>query len=155
MNDLPRSRSAFLRPMLPKFILPAALGLSAAALCGCANHFVSSFRPVPDYAGSIPPQEQQPAPRLILTADPKREIDRLKQSGYVVMGTSGFDDDWKPRRLLRKDAVREGQYVGAEVVVLRKLSAPVPTAPDATVAAPADPTAQDFRYFAVYLKHGA
>lgn len=141
--------------MLPKLVLPAALGLSVAALCGCANHFVSSFRPVPDYANSIPPQEMQPAPRLIVTADPKSEIDQLKQSGFVVMGTAGFDQDWKPRHLLRKDAVREGQYVGAEVVVLRRISEPVPTAPDATVAAPADPTAQEFRYFAVYLKHGA
>jgi hypothetical protein len=135
--------------------LVAALGLSAAALSGCANHFVSSFRPVPNYTGSIPTSEAEPDPRLIVTADPKQEIDQLKAAGFTVIGTSGFDRDWKARHFLRKDAVREGRYLGAEVVVLRKVSVPVPTSPDPTVAAPADPTAQEFRYFAVYLKHGA
>ncbi len=135
--------------------LVAGLGLSAVALSGCANHFVSSFRPVPSYTGSIPGAETDPDPRLIVTADPKNEIDQLKQAGFTVIGTSGFDHDWKPRHLLRKDAVREGRYLGAEVVVMRKLSVPVPTGPDSTVASPADSSAQEFRYFAVYLKHTA
>jgi hypothetical protein len=154
VNDLMVMRSVFLRSMPPKSILLAALGLSAAILSGCANHFVSSFRPVPNYAGSIPPQEAAPDPRLIVTADPKHEVDQLKEAGFVVMGTSGFDRDWKPRHLLREDAVREGRYLGAEVVVLRKAGIPVPVVSDPTVAAPGDATAQEFRYFAVYLKRG-
>jgi hypothetical protein len=141
--------------MSPRSYLVAALGLSAAALSGCANHFVSSFRPVPSYAGAIPPPETPSDPRLVVTADPKQEIDQLKQAGFTVIGTSGFDRNWKSRHLLRRDAVREGRYLGAEVVVLRKITAPVPTSPDPTAAAPADPTAPEFRYFAVYLKHGA
>jgi len=140
--------------MSPKTCFFAAAAVLVAATSGCANHFTSSFRAIPNYAGPIPPAEPGPTPRLIVTADPQREIDQLKQTGYTVIGTAAFDDDWKPRHLLRKDAISAGRFVGAEVVVLRKFSAEIPPSPEPNPATPAAGSAQEFRYYAVYLRHG-
>lgn len=133
-------------------LLTAGL-ISSALLMGCESNFDHErfYTPVATRDGA-PQVTAQPsrtiAPKLVYSHDPDRDARALRQNGYVLIGTTSFNG--APDLSYDRAVVKQGQKVGAAIVLLKARPYSTMTlccAPDASLAVSSPGGAS---YFASY-----